>query len=117
VDQEFDPTRLAYLQEALGTGIAEIASTLDTELSRAIAQLEAGLEAGEMEVVAHSAHAARNSALMLDAHPLLGALTELETAARADDVTAAREALPALREAWPALRLRLAAEAERAERG
>jgi HPt (histidine-containing phosphotransfer) domain-containing protein len=117
VSGELDATRLPELRDALGTDVSEIINTLDNELARAIGQLEKGLEAGRLDAVAQAAHAARNSALMLDAQPLMHALRELETAARSEDLAGARGALPALREVWPALRRRLAAEAQRADRG
>jgi hypothetical protein len=113
VDPEFDLDRLAELQELLGKELAEIVRTLVGELTDAFAATSAGLDIGDLHAVALAAHAARNSALMIDAWPLLAALSELETYARDDDVMNARLAHQPLLELWPPLRrqLELAADA------
>jgi hypothetical protein len=107
VDVELDLHRLAELQELLGTELPEIVATLVGELTRAISGIEAGLEAGDLGAVALAAHAARNSALMIDAQPVLGYLEELETSAREGEAAAASGANERLRASWPALRERL----------
>lgn len=81
--------------------------TLVAELNAAVAAIEAGLAAPDLEAVSLAAHAARNSALMIDAQPLLVRLAELESAARRDDLPGARSAQESLRAAWPPLRRKL----------
>jgi hypothetical protein len=109
---EFDLRRLTQLHEHLGSEIPEIVAILLGELTRAIAEIEAEIEAGDLEAAALAAHAARNSALMLDAKPTLAALREIEAAARTEDLAMAKAAREDLREAWPALRRRLEATVE-----
>ncbi len=110
-----DVSRITELQELLGTDREAIVETLVTELTSAVAQINEGLACGDLDTVATAAHAARNSALMVDAQPVLGVLRELETAARhgrSDEALAARARL---RRAWPRLRraLELAASGGR----
>jgi hypothetical protein len=107
VDAELDLHRLAELQEMLGTELPEIVATLVAELTRAMSGIDAGLSAGDLGAVALAAHAARNSALMIDARPMLGCLRELETSARQGEPEAASAANQRLRASWPALRRRL----------
>jgi hypothetical protein len=107
VDSDLDLARLAELQELLGQQLAEIVGTLVRELNVALAATSAGLDTGDLPAVALAAHAARNSALMIDAQPLLGALGELEACARDDDLVNARLAHQPLLELWPKLRRRL----------
>jgi hypothetical protein len=57
--------------------------------------------------VAAAAHAARNSALMIDAQPVLQVLKQLETCARSADSDGAMAARARLRRAWPRLRRQL----------
>jgi Hpt domain len=111
--EELDLRRLAELQEQLGSGLPDIIATLIEELDRATTQIEAALAEGDMPACALAAHAARNSALMLDAAPLLGALREIETGARREAERPVRAGVEQMRLAWPALRLRLEAEAGR----
>ena len=85
MNSEFDLGRLAELQRLLGTDLAAIVATLLTELSRALAEIDAALARDDLSAAALGAHAARNSALMIDARPLLGHLGELESSARRDD--------------------------------
>jgi hypothetical protein len=115
VQSEFDLERLAELQELLGKKLAEIVRTLVGELTMALAAAGAGLDAGDLVAVALAAHAARNSALMIDAQPLLAALSELEARARAEDLVNARLAHHRLLELWPRLRrqLELAVDGDR----
>jgi hypothetical protein len=114
VQPELDLGRLAELEELLGRGVREIVDTLVTELTRAMAGIEAGVAAGDLAAAALAAHEARNSALMLNAEPMLAALREIEAAARAPDVIRAQTGLDDLRPVWDALRARLDAEAQRA---
>jgi hypothetical protein len=115
VESEFDLDRLAELQELLGKQLAEIVRTLVHELTVALAAAGAGLDSGDLVAVALAAHAARNSALMIDAQPLLAALSELEMYARNNDLANARLAHHRLLELWPQLRrqLELAADGDR----
>jgi HPt (histidine-containing phosphotransfer) domain-containing protein len=107
VDAELDLTRLTELQQLLGAGLPEIVATLVRELTTAIDAVGAGLDEGDLSAAALAAHAARNSALMIDAQPLLARLHELESSARGDDLNGARAGYERLRDDWPALRTRL----------
>jgi hypothetical protein len=107
VDSELDLTRLDELQQLLGTERAAIVDTLLSELGTALDDVAAGLAAGDLEAVAAATHAARNSALMIDAQPLLTGLGELESCARHEDLVAALAANRRLRRTWPRLRRRL----------
>ncbi len=104
---ELDLGRLAELEQLLGRRVPEIAGTLVSELTKAMAGIEAGLAAGDLAAAALAAHAARNSALMIDARPLLDCLDALESSARRDDAGGAREAHRRLDETWPPLRAQL----------
>lgn len=109
---ELDLERLTELQGLLGTALPEIVSTLLSELHRAFADIDRALGHDELAhddlaAAALAAHAARNSALMIDARPVLGALAELEASARREDAAATLAANQRLHEAWPALRRRL----------
>jgi HPt (histidine-containing phosphotransfer) domain-containing protein len=108
-----DVSRLTELEQLLGTDRETIVGTLVTELTTALARIDEGLDANDLEAVAAAAHAARNSALMIDAQPVLRVLKQLETFARNDEVDAAGAAGARLHSAWPPLRrgLELAAEA------
>jgi hypothetical protein len=107
VDSELDLNRLDELQQLLGTKRAAIVDTLVSELSAAMDDVATGLATGDLEAVAAAAHAARNSALMIDARPLLTGLGQLESCARHEDLAAALAANRRLRRAWPRLRRRL----------
>jgi HPt (histidine-containing phosphotransfer) domain-containing protein len=107
VPDELDLTRLAELQGLLGIDLPEIVATLVRELETSIGELERAIGAGDLAAAALAAHAARNSALMIDAQPVLNALRDLETAARDDRPEAARAAGQALSQRWPQLRARL----------
>ncbi|HEY3772986.1 MAG TPA: hypothetical protein VGL69_08340 [Solirubrobacteraceae bacterium] len=87
-----DPARLRALAENLGQTPQAIAGTLYDELRAARAQIDAGLAGEDLVAVGDGAHAARNSALMVGAKPLLTELRALETAADAGELAAAREA-------------------------
>jgi hypothetical protein len=107
-----DVSRLTELEELLGTDREAIVRTLVTELTTAVDRINEGLACGDLAEVAAAAHAARNSALMIDAQPVLRVLKDLETHARngkPDDAAAARGRL---RRAWPRLRRQLERAAE-----
>ncbi len=112
MDAELDLKRLAELQELLGSELPEIVATLVEEITRAVAEIEAGIATEDLAAAALAAHAARNSALMLDARPMLDSLRQIESGARAEDLGVARAGLKHLRFAWPALRARLQAQAQ-----
>jgi HPt (histidine-containing phosphotransfer) domain-containing protein len=107
VDSELDVSRLSELEELLGTERATIVRTLVTELTAAVGRIDAGLQSGDLTEVAAAAHAARNSALMIDAQPLLHVLRQLETCARHDEPEGAIAAQARLRGVWSRLRIRL----------
>jgi hypothetical protein len=111
VNSDLDLGRLAELQDLLGTQLSEIVATLLNELSRAMRDIDAALAGRDLNAAALAAHAARNSALMIDAQPLLANLGELEACARREDLTSALAAQQCVTEAWPPLRrsLQLAA--------
>jgi HPt (histidine-containing phosphotransfer) domain-containing protein len=111
VDPELDIGRLSELEELLGAERSVIARTLVTELTAAVRQIDAGLERRDLDEVAAAAHAARNSALMIDAQPLLRVLRQLETCARGEDATGAGEARAGVARVWPRLRRELEAAA------
>ncbi len=109
----FDLARLTQLEQQLGRGVPEIVATLLEELTAAVAGIEAAVAAGDLGATALSAHAARNSALMLDAQPMLDALRETEAASRAQDADRVHAGLARVRPAWVALRSGLDAERQR----
>ena len=100
----FDLERLAELQELLGTELPAIVGTLLGQLDAAMSDLETGLATGDLNQVAHAAHSARNSALMIDAQPLLDALRHVETGARAHELAATRSAHGEIEATWAPLR-------------
>jgi HPt (histidine-containing phosphotransfer) domain-containing protein len=104
---ELDVSRLGELQELLGTEVPAIVRTLVDELTAAVARIDEGLRTGDLPEVAAAAHAGRNSALMIDAQPVLSALRQIETCARSEDAEGAIAARATLREAWPRLRREL----------
>jgi hypothetical protein len=108
-----DVSRLTELEKLLGTDRETIVGTLMTELTTAVARIDDGLDAHDLEEVAAAAHAARNSALMIDAQPMLRVLRQIEMCARDNQPEGAAAACARLRRVWPRLRrqLQLAAEA------
>lgn len=107
MEAELDVTRLSELQELLGTEVPAIVRTLVTELTAAVDRIDGGLESGDLSEVASAAHAGRNSALMIDAQPVLRVLKQIETCARNDEPEGASAARAHLRRAWPRLRRQL----------
>lgn len=87
-----DRSRLEAVAAQLTEPVAQVALTLGTELSAERARLGAGLEHGDLTLVADAVHAARNSALMIDATPTLAGLRELQRAVRAEQLDAAKAA-------------------------
>jgi HPt (histidine-containing phosphotransfer) domain-containing protein len=104
---ELDLSRLVALRQLLGSELPEIVETLVEELRRALSAIATALDDGDLATAALAAHAARNSALMIDARPLLDALDALESSARRNHVNGARQAHRRLDEAWPPLRSQL----------
>jgi HPt (histidine-containing phosphotransfer) domain-containing protein len=113
VETELDLTKIIELEGVLGAGVPEIIERLVREIDEALASIEAGLADRDLAAAANAAHAARNSALMLDARPVLPTLGEIESGARSGNERATREGLQCLESAWPELRRRLRDEAER----
>jgi HPt (histidine-containing phosphotransfer) domain-containing protein len=109
---ELDVSRLSELHELLGTEVPAIVRTLVTELTTAVARIDEGLQSGDLSGVAAAAHAARNSALMVDAQPVLLVLKQVETCARKNERDGAVAAGASLRMAWPRLRRQLERAAE-----
>jgi hypothetical protein len=107
MEAELDLRRLAELEELLGTELPQIVGTLVSELTTAFEEIAAGLRSPDLEAVAAAAHAARNSALMIDAQPLLKRLSELEASARAGDLSGAKAAHAQLQQIWPRVRHKL----------
>ncbi len=107
VTRELDLSKLGELEALLGTDRTAIVRTLVTELTAALARIDEGLAGGDLAEVAAAAHAARNSALMIDAQPLLRVLKQLETCARRDEPEAASAARARLAGVWPPLRTKL----------
>jgi hypothetical protein len=104
VNSDLDLARLGELQDLLGTQLSEIVATLLDELGRALGDIDAALATRDLNAVALAAHAARNSALMINAQPLLARLGELEACARRQELTSALAAQQYVTEAWPPLR-------------
>jgi HPt (histidine-containing phosphotransfer) domain-containing protein len=107
VESELDVSRLSELQDLLGTEVPAIVRTLVTELTAAVERIDEGLEAGDLSEVATAAHAGRNSALMIDAQPVLRVLKQIETSARNDEPEGATAGRASLRRVWPRLRRQL----------
>lgn len=96
-------TRLTALARQLGQTPREVAQVLHEELERDLAALAAGLGEGDVEAISRATHAARNSVLMLDEEPTLALLREIDTAARAGDLEAARHVRGRLARRWERL--------------
>jgi predicted lipoprotein with Yx(FWY)xxD motif len=107
VAAELDLRRLAELQRSLDQTLPEIVATLVQELDRALDAIGPALARGDLAAAALSAHAARNSALMIDARPLLAELDALESSARQHDADGADHARQRLSNNWPPLRAAL----------
>jgi hypothetical protein len=114
LDPELDLRQLAELRDTLGDELPEIVATLVRELDDAVGRAETSIAGGDLAAAALAAHAARNSALMVGARPLMEALGALETGAGRGDLEAARGALARIRPCWRAVRgeLLLAAKCE-----
>jgi hypothetical protein len=91
---------LGALAAQLGQTSAEVAGTLRAELTRAVAEIDSGIAAGDAEAVGGASHAARNSVLMLDDGPMLTALRSLEAAVRRGDLRATTAARSEVHERW-----------------
>jgi hypothetical protein len=107
MDGELDLGRLGELREMLEAELPEIVATLLAELDAAIGELQRATAAQDLAAAGLAAHAARNSALMIGARPLLEAWGEIETGAREGEPEAVRAGLARPRDCWPALRVEL----------
>lgn len=112
---ELDLSRLDQVADVLGMSVPEIVAGILANLTEGLERLRADLEHGELELAATAAHACRNEVLHVGARPFLTALTELEEAARAGSLDAARAHERALDEVWPDTRAALAEVAARRE--
>ncbi len=108
-----DPKRIAELEDVIGPDFGPILESLETSIAGAIDDATAALGAADLAATAYAAHRARNDALMVGASELQRQLTALETAARDEDLDAARAALTRVRELWPQAREELARTARR----
>jgi hypothetical protein len=100
---QLDLSRLVELGELLDSELPQIVATLVEELTRALGAITVSLASGDLIAAALAAHAARNSALMIDARPLLDCLDALESSARGEDADGARQAQRRLDDLWPPL--------------
>jgi hypothetical protein len=100
---ELDLGRLGAIAEQLGESPGAIAQTLHEELSRAMAELDRGLATGDDEAADRAVHAARNSALMISASPMLASLRAMAAVLAAGDRAAARDVRVALDGHWSRL--------------
>jgi hypothetical protein len=107
--------RLEQIQEVLGADVAEIVTGMLATLSEAIRDAERGMAEADLDATAKAAHAARNDAVLVGAHDLLAALTDLEQAAGRGEASTAEAALETLRRVWPSTREELARVAARSD--
>jgi len=105
---ELDLQRLERLEDVLDTDRGKIVDTLRHELERMISSIDSGLRDGDLAAVAAAAHSGRNSALMIDAQPVLADLEDVERCARSGQPEAAASAHGRLCQSWQALSARLA---------
>jgi hypothetical protein len=108
---ELDLSRLEALGPELGQTGAQVAGTLSQELRRAFGDLDAALGAGDLEGAGRAVHAARNSALMIAAGPMLAGLRALDAALDAADLSGACEVRARLNDHWSAVDAALDAHA------
>jgi hypothetical protein len=102
-EAEFDLSRLSALAAHLGETPEAIASTLYDELVTAFALLAGALAEGDLEAAFHAVHAARNSALMIAATPMLDGLRAVEAALADGDLARVRTARGELEVHWSAV--------------
>jgi hypothetical protein len=100
---EIDLGGLGALAAQLGQSPAQVAGSLHGELRRAFAQLDAALSAGDIDGAGRAGHAARNSALMLAARPMLAGLRAVDQALGEGDLAGARAARAGLDDHWVAV--------------
>jgi HPt (histidine-containing phosphotransfer) domain-containing protein len=106
-----DLEQVIRLEGVLGPDVATIVAPMLTGMIEAIGEVEAAMATGDLDRVTRAAHRCRNDAMVLGAHQLLRALTDLEAAARGYDETRATAALEHMREVWPPTRDELLASA------
>jgi HPt (histidine-containing phosphotransfer) domain-containing protein len=109
VSEYYDLSRIAQLEEVMGSQPGAIVASMLGSMASAIEEIEAAVAAGDLDRATAAAHSARNDALMIGAQQLLEALNGLETAARRGDAAGAGEALERVRAIWPPTRDALAA--------
>lgn len=110
---ELDLERLSELQQHLGQELPAIVATLVRELDHALAAIDVALRDRDLAAAALAAHAARNSALMIDARGFLAELDEFESDARREDLDRALGTGARLQASWPRLRAQLGRAAEK----
>jgi HPt (histidine-containing phosphotransfer) domain-containing protein len=104
VSEYYDLSRIAQLEEVMGSPPGAIVASMLGSMAGAIEEIEAALAAGELDRATLAAHSARNDALMVGAQQLLEALNELEAATRRGDAAGAGGALERVRAVWPPTR-------------
>jgi hypothetical protein len=115
VKVQLELERLEQIQQVMDTGVPEIVAGMLETMSNAVEQVERAMIELDLAAAAKAAHAARNDALLVGARALLGALTEVEEAARGGDATTTGAALLSLRRVWPSTRDELARVAARGD--
>lgn len=99
-----DPKRITELRTLIGDELGSVVETLLESLTESIEQVETALADEQLDDATRAAHRARNDALLVGASQLLGALTDLETATRAQQLGPARQAWQRALAVWPATR-------------
>jgi HPt (histidine-containing phosphotransfer) domain-containing protein len=110
----YDLEQVIRLQDVMGKDVSAIVAPMVADMTEAIEEIEEAMAGGDLDRVTRAAHRCRNDAMVLGAHQLLRALTDLEAATRDLDATRAAAALERVRAVWPPTRDELTAGAESA---
>ena len=100
----YDLEQVIRLEGVMGPDVPSIVAPMLASMTEATDEIESAMAAGDLDRVTRAAHRCRNDAMVLGAHQLLRALTDLEAAGREYDKTRAAEALARVREVWPPTR-------------